>query len=215
MAGGHTAGRMRKGVFICGDVSLATEVVQARWRRRSGVLSRERQLFWIVFEVGCPQESGGLRALTLPAPPLIATVAQRSATEPKEREGQGGVLQGCFRDHTVQDEGDFQTRFDDSRCYLAKHGLLKCSRKWGPLRFPRWVAKDVDPASWRVGRILRWCFWKLWRSLGKRIDVLGRPAGACSKGLAKPVGYYEVTFVQFFNGLPGSAGRFHACNRYR
>jgi len=72
-------------------------------------------------------------------------------SEARQREGRRGIWQPRFYEHTIEDEDDFQSRFDYIHYNPVKHGLVRCPKHWQWSSFHRWVDCGVYPEDWACG----------------------------------------------------------------
>ena len=63
-------------------------------------------------------------------------------------QGQRGIWQRRYREHTIRDEQDFATHFDYIHFNPVKHGLVGRVRDWPHSSFHRYVRGGVLPADW-------------------------------------------------------------------
>ncbi len=69
----------------------------------------------------------------------------------RRRERRRGVWQPRFYEHTIQDEDDFEIRFDYIHYNPVKHRLVRCPKDWQWTSFHRWVDCGVYPRNWACG----------------------------------------------------------------
>lgn len=62
-----------------------------------------------------------------------------------------GVWQPRFWEHTIEDEDDFEIRFDYIHYNPVKHGYVRCPCDWLRSSFHRWVQVGVYPHNWACG----------------------------------------------------------------
>lgn len=63
-----------------------------------------------------------------------------------------GVWQRRFWEHTIKDENDFQTLFDDVHYNPVKHNLVNCPGDLEASSFHRWAKADLYPPDWACGK---------------------------------------------------------------
>jgi putative transposase len=73
-------------------------------------------------------------------------------TRSQADEGRAGIWQRRYWEHTIEDNGDFDIRFDYIHYNAVKHGYVKCPKEWPPSSFHRWVRQGVYDRDWACGK---------------------------------------------------------------
>lgn len=76
---------------------------------------------------------------------------ERPVSAGQRRQRRRGVWQRGFWEHTVEDEDDFEIRFDYIHYNPVKHGYVRCPGDWKHSSFHRWVRAGVYPKNWACG----------------------------------------------------------------
>ncbi len=72
--------------------------------------------------------------------------------------------------HTIQDEDDFEARFDDIHFNPVKHNYVRCPHEWEPSSFHRWVKKGGCSTDWACS-----CKTKQAPDFGNLAETCGEP----------------------------------------
>ena len=66
-------------------------------------------------------------------------------------QGERGIWQRRFWEHTIRDELDYQRHGDDIHFNPVKHGHVAQAGEWPYSSFGRFVARGIYPADWDGG----------------------------------------------------------------
>jgi putative transposase len=72
--------------------------------------------------------------------------AERS--DSRARQGEQGVWQRRYWEHTIRDQNDFQAHLDYIHINPVKHGLAKAARDWPHSTFHEWVERGAYAVTW-------------------------------------------------------------------
>jgi len=85
---------------------------------------------------------------------LIKTMFSRSLakteriSESRRAQGERGIWQRRYWEHTIRDEADFARHVDYIHINPLKHGLVHRVRDWAPSSFHHFVKRGVYPVGW-------------------------------------------------------------------
>ncbi|TWT65204.1 Transposase IS200 like protein [Allorhodopirellula solitaria] len=74
-----------------------------------------------------------------------------SVTVGRKDDGRRGVWQPKYWEHTIEEESDFESRFDYVHYNPVKHGYVRCPIDWQWSTFHHWVQRGVYSAHWACG----------------------------------------------------------------
>ena len=78
-------------------------------------------------------------------------VAEERRSASRVRQGERGIWQRQYWEHTIRDAADFSAHVDYVNFNAVKHGLVDEARDWPYSSFHRAVARGEYPADWGGG----------------------------------------------------------------